>query len=147
MKSLLVLLLTIPFGVQNSSVIQSTYEFQVNELVGQWKKVAAGQDVNNNRALEESEKMKLEPTSQDNIHFNSNGKCKVFGMGLEVEGTWLVKNYKGKRTIFIYTDDIADLPQDEKDKSAMRFEYVSLKDGKLVVVPPIFISMLAVYTR
>ena len=118
-----------------------------NELAGQWKKIAAGQDANNNRILEESEKMKLEPGAQDNINLNSDGKCKVFGMGMELEGTWLTKNYNGKKTLFIYTHDLAELPQESKDKSAMRFEIVSLKDGKLVVIPPIYTFLLAEYAR
>jgi hypothetical protein len=91
--------------------------------------------------------MKLEPGAQDNIHLNSDGKCKVFGMGLELEGTWLTKNYNGKKTIFIYTNDIADLPQEQKDKSAMRFEIVSVKDGRLLVIPPIYSFLLAEYAR
>jgi hypothetical protein len=118
-----------------------------NELVGQWKRTAGGQDANNNRVLEESEKMKLEPGAQDNLNLNSDGKCKVFGMGMELEGTWLVKNYKGKKTLFVYTKDIADLPQDDRDVSAMRFEIVSIQGDKLVVIPPIFSFMLSEYTR
>jgi len=133
-------------GSEISSPI-SKNEISANELVGQWKRTAGGSDDNKNRILDESEKMKLEPGAQDNLHFNANGKCKVFGMGMELEGTWLVKNYNGKRTIFVYTEDLKDLPQDERDKSAMRFEIISLAGNKLVVIPPIYSFMLSVYTR
>src|SRR5687768_9640511 len=86
------------------------------EFVGHWKRTAGGSDDNKNRVLDESEKMKLEPGAQDNLQFFSDGKCKVFGMGLEVKGTWVVKNYNGKKTIFVYVDDPeeGDLPQKEK---------------------------------
>ena len=152
MKLLLLLLLGLPFTLHHAASYHLTIEngktgLLVNEIVGQWKKNAAGQDANSNRILEESEKMKLEPGAQDNIHLNADGKCKVFGMGMELDGTWLTKNYNGKKTLFIYTNDIANLPQEDKDKSAMRFEIVSLKDGKLVVIPPIFTFMLAEYVR
>jgi hypothetical protein len=144
MKSLLLLLFTVPFFFHHPNKNDAVL---ANELAGQWKKIAAGEDANKNRILEESEKMKPEPTSQDILHLNSDGKCKVTGMAMELEGTWLTKNYSGKKTLFIYTADIMDLPQEERDKSAMRFEIVSLQNGKLVVIPPIFISMLAIYTR
>jgi len=130
--------------VHPTSTINCAY---ANELVGQWKRTAVGQDANSNRILEESEKTKLEPGAQDNLNLNSDGKCKVFGMGMELEGTWLVKNYKGKKTLFVYTKDIANLPQDDKDVSAMRFEIVSIQGDKLVVIPPIFSFMLSEYTR
>ena len=152
----LALLVNHPYG--NSKIEKAKAEFEIsstiskneisaNELVGQWKRTAGGSDDNKNRILDESEKMKLEPGAQDNLHFNADGKCKVFGMGIEAEGTWLVKNYNGKRTLFVYTDDLKDRPQDERDKSAMRFEIISLEANKLVVIPPIYLFMISVYTR
>ena len=160
MKILLLLLLGGPLSflpgnkiseksIESPSITSTTQENVIlaNELVGQWKKIAGGQDANKNRVLEESEKMKLEPGAQDNLHFFSDGKCKVFGMDMELKATYAVKNDNGKKTIFIYADDDADLPKEDRETSALKFEIVSLQGDKLVVIPPTFTFMLGVYSR
>jgi hypothetical protein len=135
--------------IEGPSISSSTHDDAIfaNELVGQWKKIAGGEDANKNRVLEESEKMKLEPGAQDNLHFFSDGKCKVFGMDMELKATYTVKTVNGKKTIFIYADDDADLPKEDRETSALKFEIVSLQGDKLVVIPPTFNFLLGVYSR
>jgi len=64
------------------------------------KKIASGEDANKNRVLDDAEVIKTpEPGAQDNLHFNSDGKCRVFGMGMETAGTYRVKTLNGKKMI------------------------------------------------
>ncbi|HEY6502421.1 MAG TPA: hypothetical protein VIZ28_00475 [Chitinophagaceae bacterium] len=112
------------------------------EIIGQWKRTAAGKDANKNRILDENEKMPLEPGAHENLDFYKDKKCKVYGMGMELEATYAVKNDKGKKEIFIYVKGEAP-----DDQSAMKFEIVSAEPNKLVLVPPIYEFMLAAYTK
>lgn len=121
---------------------------QASSIVGKWKKIAYGEDVNKNGILEDNEKEKRpEEGSYEVLNFFSNGRYTFSGILGQMEGPYTLKNYNGKRTIFLYTDDEEGLSQKEKDESAARFEIRSLGSGKLVVVPPIYISMLIVYSK
>jgi hypothetical protein len=120
---------------------------QGTNLVGKWKKVAGGQDANKNRILEESEKMKLEPGAQDNLDFRPDGKCNVFGMEMNLKASYKEKNVGGKRMIYVYAEDDADLPAEDRESSALKFEIVALEGDRLVVIPPTFTFLLAVYSR
>lgn len=117
------------------------------EVVGQWKKVAVGQDANNNRILEDAELMKNpEPGAYDNLHFFDNGKCRLFGMGMDLKGVYEIKTIDGKKMILVTADESSGAPGD-KSKSALRFEIVSANANKLVVIPPIFSFMLVAYSK
>ncbi len=124
--------------------------FQDSELVGHWLKTAGGEDANKNRILEDAEIIKNpEPGAYDNFHFYPGGKkYALFGMGIENKGNFVVKTFKGKKMIYAYTEDNpANLPEDEKDKHALKFEIVSLEKNKLVLIPPVYSFMLIVYTK
>ena len=124
----------------------SARNFQ-KEVIGQWKKAAVGQDANNNRILDDVEIMKNpEPGAYDNLHFFDNGKCKLFGMGMELKGVYEVKTIDGKKMILVTADESSGEPGD-KSKSALRFEIVSTSANKLVVIPPIFSFMLVAYSK
>jgi hypothetical protein len=89
-----------------------------DELAGQWKKVAGGEDANKNRVLDEAEIIKNpEPGAQDNLHFTDDGKCRVFGMGMELQGSYRVKNMNGKKMILInHNETSANLPEEKKTR-------------------------------
>lgn len=117
-------------------------------IIGQWKKIAYGNDDNKNGVLDENEKEKRpEAGSYENLNFYQGGRYMFSGILGEMSGPYTVKNYNGKKTIFLYTDDEEEMTQKERDESAARFEIRSLESGKLVVAPPIYITMLVVYTR
>jgi len=134
-------------GNETEAAISNT-SGETPSIIGQWKKISYGNDDNKNGVLDENEKEKRpEAGSYENLNFNQGGRYTVNGMLGEMGGPYAVKNYNGKKTIFLYTDDEEGMTQEERDKSAARFEIRSLESGKLVVAPPIYITMLVVYTR
>ena len=70
-----------------------------------------------------------------------------FWNGYGIKSHLYLKTVNGKKTIFIYADDDADLPKEERETSALKFEIVSLQGDKLVVIPPTFTFLLGVYSR
>src|SRR5688500_10939990 len=57
-------------------------------ISGQWKKIAAGQDDNKNRVLDEAEIIKpAEPSLYDNLDFKTGDRCHINGMGMDINGS------------------------------------------------------------
>lgn len=110
------------------------------------KRVAAGEDVNKNRMLDAAERMKyLEPGAYDNIHFIDNRKIKIYGMGMEFYGLYRVKN-EGNKVFMIITEDTT--LREPLYESSHKFEILAwLKKDSLLIVPPVFISMLCIYEK
>lgn len=138
---------TVETGNEPEAAISNT-SGEIPSIIGQWKKIAYGNDDNKNGVLDENEKEKRpEAGSYENLNFYEGGRYMSNGILGEMSGPYAVKNYNGKRTIFLYTDDEEEMTQKERDESAARFEIRSLESGKLIVTPPIYITMLVVYTR
>jgi len=110
------------------------------------KRVAAGEDVNKNRMLDGAERMKnLEPGAYDNIHFIDNRKIKIYGMGMEFYGLYRVKN-EGNKVFMVITEDTT--LREPLSESSHKFEILAwLKEDSLLIVPPVFISMLCIYVK
>ncbi len=110
-----------------------------------YKRVAAGEDVNKNRFLDENEKMKkLEPGAYDNIHFIDDRKIHIYGMGMDLYGVYKIK-WEGPKMFFVITADTTlRVPPSE---SAHKFEIVAGMQDSMLMIPPIFSFMLCIYEK
>jgi len=108
------------------------------------RKVAAGEDANKNKILDESEKMKkLEPGAYDNIHFIDKRKVRIYGMGMEFYGLYKIR-WEGNRMFFVISSDTT--LREPPSESAHKFEVLYGGDT-LVMIPPIYSFMLCAYVK
>ena len=109
------------------------------------QRVAAGEDVNKNRYLEENEKMKkLEPGAYDNIHFIDKRIIRIYGMGMEFYGLYKVKTQGNAVWVEITPDTTRREPL---PNSAHKFEILYWTQDTLVIIPPIYNFMLCGYKK
>jgi hypothetical protein len=120
--------------------------YQDSGLAGlRLKRVAAGEDINKNGILEESEKMKkLEPGAYDNIHFIDRRIIRIYGMGMDFYGLYTF-NKRGNKYFIEITPDTTR--REPLSNSAHKFEYLYWLQDTLVVVPPIYTFMLCQYKK
>jgi hypothetical protein len=117
-------------------------------IVGEWKRMAYGEDKNNNKVLDDDE-VSSKPGLKgfDYYHFMSNGKC-TWDKDMKFEGTWEIKEYKKRNSIMVYSKDLpAGLSQEERDKNAIILKIASIESTKITVTPAHLGTTLVVYKR
>src|ERR1700741_3359341 len=99
-----------------------------------YKRVAAGEDVNKNRWLDENEKMKkLEPGAYDNIHFIDDRKIRIYGMGMDLYGLYKIK-WEGPKMFFVISSDTT--LREPLSDSPHKFEVVAGMQDSILMIPP-----------
>jgi hypothetical protein len=117
-------------------------------IVGEWKRVAYGEDKNNNKILDDNEVSdKPGLKGYDYYNFMSNGKC-IYDKDMKFEGTWEIKMYKNRNSIMVYSKDLpAGLSQEERDKNSIILKIASIESAKFTVIPAHLGTTLVVYKR
>ena len=122
---------------------------KVEQLIGKWGKHFVGEDANKDLFLAASEFIpRPEPGAYDSIDINQDGQCRVYGMNMEFKGRAVVKFANERNKLYIYPSDMpSGLSQDKQDQYALKFQIIRFGNDGLLVIPPVFESILIWYQR
>ena len=125
-----------------------TKPIKLDALIGKWSKQAVGEDANKDLFLESSEFIRPpEPGANDTIEIYQDGKCRVHGMNMEFKGKAVVKFINGRNRLYMYPSDMpSGLSPEKQDKYALKFQIIRFGSGHMLVIPPVFESMLIAYS-